>query len=118
MSPSLVLDPKGQLFMAVGSPGGSTIITSVFQVISNVVDFGLPLNFAVSLPRVHHQGLPDTLQYEVGGLPESSLKAIARMGHASVPRERIGDVEAILRRPDGTLEAVADPRRQGQAAGH
>lgn len=118
MSPSLVLDPKGQLFMAVGSPGGSTIITSVFQVISNVVDFGLPLNFAVSLPRVHHQGLPDTLQYEVGGLPASSLEAIARMGHASVPRERIGDVEAILRRPDGTLEAVADPRRQGQAAGH
>jgi gamma-glutamyltranspeptidase/glutathione hydrolase len=118
MSPSLVLDLKGQLFMAVGSPGGSTIITSVFQVISNVVDFGLPLNWAVCMPRVHHQGLPDTLQYEVGGLPARSLDALHKMGHATVPRERIGDVEAILRRPDGTLEAVADPRRQGESAGH
>ena len=102
----------------VKAAGGSTIITSVFQVISNVIDFGLPLNFAVSLPRVHHQGLPDTLQYEVGGLPASTLEAIQAMGHAATPRERIGDVEAILRRPDGTLEAVADPRRQGEAAGH
>lgn len=118
MSPSLVLAPNGQLLMAVGSPGGSTIITSVFQVISNVVDFDLPLNWAVAMPRVHHQGLPDKLQYEVGGLPDEALQALAKMGHEAQARERIGDVEAILRHPDGTLEAVADPRRQGEAAGY
>ncbi len=63
MTPS-ILEKDGKLFMVVGTPGGSTIITSVFQAIFNVVDFGMTMQEAVAAPRFHHQWLPDQIDYE------------------------------------------------------
>ncbi|MBI4521520.1 MAG: gamma-glutamyltransferase [Gemmatimonadetes bacterium] len=119
MNPTIVLDPQGGLFLVTGSPGGATIITTVFQVISNVVDFGMNAAAAVHAPRVHHQHFPDEIYYERGGLTPRSLRALRALGHTLVEREAYsGDVQLILVRPDGTLEAASDPRRGGRATGY
>ena len=116
MTPTLVLDADGALELVLGTPGGSTITTTVFQVISNVVDHGMALDDAVTAPRVHHQHLPDTLRYEPGGLPARVVGALEAMGHALEVRDApSGDVMAVRLRPDGGREAVADPRRGGVA---
>ncbi len=118
MSPTLVLDGDDRLRMVVGTPGGSSIITTVFQVVSNVLDHGMGLAPAVLAPRVHHQHLPDRITYEPGGLPEGVVESLREMGHAVEERERFsGDVQAVLVRSDGTLEGQSDPRRGGVAAG-
>jgi gamma-glutamyltranspeptidase/glutathione hydrolase len=119
ISPTVVLDPAGKLFMVLGTPGGPTIITSVMQVLSNVVDFGMPLGAAVAAPRVHHQHLPDRIDYEPGGLPAEVVERLKAMGQN--PREDnglSGDIQAIRVRADGRLEAVSDPRRGGKAIGY
>ena len=119
MSPAIVLDPAGSLRMVTGTPGGSTIITTVFQTISNVVDYGMNVSQAILAPRVHHQHLPDQIQYEAGGLSPETVEALEAMGHTVVERGGIsGDAQAILILPDGTLEGQSDPRRGGQAIGY
>lgn len=118
MSPTIVTDPKGRLFMVIGSPGGSTIITTVMQVLSNVIDFGFPLNWAIAAPRLHHQGQPDILYHEPFGLDGVSRMEIVRFGHQTQGRETIGDAHGILRRADGAWEAFADPRKAGEAFGY
>jgi len=118
MTPTIVTDPRGRLFMIIGSPGGSTIITTVMQVLSNVIDFGLPLNWAIAAPRLHHQGQPDTLYCEPHGLDGITRAEIVRYGHQVQLREPIGDAQGILRRPDGAWEAFADPRKAGEAFGY
>jgi gamma-glutamyltranspeptidase/glutathione hydrolase len=119
MSPAIVLDRAGSLRMVTGTPGGSTIITTVFQTISNVVDYGMNVSQAVLAPRVHHQHLPDQIQYEAGGLSPETVEALEAMGHAVVERVGIsGDAQAILILPDGTLEGQSDPRRGGRAIGY
>ena len=119
MTPTVVEDPEGRLLMVVGTPGGSTIITTVFQVISNVVDFGMSLPRAVNAPRVHHQHLPDRIQYERGGLPAPVVDSLRAMGHEVEERDgHSGDVKAILVLPGGALAGYADPRRGGLAAGY
>ncbi len=116
MTPTIVLDPAGELFMVTGTPGGSTIITTVFQTISNVVDYGMNLVQAVNAPRVHHQHLPDQIFYEPGGLSEETVERLRSLGHTVVERtDYSGDVQAIVRRADGTFEAASDPRRGGTA---
>lgn len=116
MTPTIVLDPEGELFMVTGTPGGSTIITTVFQTISNVVDFGMNVVQAVHAPRIHHQHLPDQIFYELGGLTPETVAALEAMGHTVVERDGIsGDVQAIIRLPDGLLTAASDPRRGGTA---
>ena len=118
MTPTVVEDPEGNLLMVVGSPGGSTIITTVFQIISNVLDFGMSLPQAVNAPRVHHQHLPDRIQYERGGLPPAVVDSLRAMGHEVDERGGTsGDVKAILVLPEGSLAGYADPRRGGLAAG-
>jgi gamma-glutamyltranspeptidase/glutathione hydrolase len=120
MTPTIVIGPGGRLRMVVGTPGGSTIITTVFQVVSNVLDYGMGLVAAVDAPRVHHQHLPDQIYYEAGGLPAATVEALRAMGHTVVERGSAdsGDVQAILVEGDGTLLGWSDPRRGGKAIGY
>ncbi len=124
MTPTIVNRPDGSLFVVLGSPGGSTIITNVFQNLVNLIDYNMTLVEAVRVPRLHHQHLPDRIQYERGSLSAETIAALEAMGHTV--RERysaesiyphIGDMQAILVRLDGTLEGVSDPRRGGAAVG-
>lgn len=118
MTPAIVLDPDGELFMVTGTPGGSTIITTVFQTISNVVDHGMNVSHAVLAPRVHHQHLPDQIFVEPGGFSDATLEALRARGHTVEVRGGVsGDVQAIRILEDGTLEGQSDPRRGGRAIG-
>ncbi len=120
MTPTIVLDPSGELLFVVGSPGGATIITNVFQQISNLVDFGMGLRRGINAPRVHHQHLPDRIEFEAGGLSPQLIEALRALGHSVEPRDDpyIGDSQAILRLPDGTLAGASDHRRGGAAVGY
>jgi len=116
MTPTIV-EKDGKFFLAVGSPGGSKIITTVFQVVTNVIDYKLPLKEAVHQPRFHFQWLPDLLYYEEGAFSETLLTELKAMGHKPKSRAAIGQVEAILRLPNGQLEGVGDIRGDDSAQG-
>ncbi|HEX9705051.1 MAG TPA: gamma-glutamyltransferase [Gemmatimonadales bacterium] len=120
MTPSIVLDPAGKLFMVLGTPGGPTIITSVYQVLTNVVDQRMIMAEAVSAPRIHHQALPDAIRYEERGLDSTVIAALQMMGHRLEERRGAnrysGDIAAIIRGSAGWV-GVADPRRGGAARG-
>lgn len=121
MTPTIVVrrnEGKEELFMVVGTPGGGTIITSVFQVFLNVTEFGMNLSDAVNASRVHHQWLPDKIFIEAGALSEKTIAGLKKMGHTVETRESIGQVDAILVQPDGQLEAVGDRRSDDTAAGY
>lgn len=119
MTPSIVVAPSGRLRMVTGTPGGSTIITTVFQTISNVLDYGMDVVAAVNAPRVHHQHLPDQIYYEPGGLEPATVLRLREMGHTLMERSDVsGDVQAILVADDGTLTGWSDPRRGGRAVGY
>ena len=117
MTPSIVLDPKKQLYLVVGTPGGPRIITMVYHVISNVIDHRMSLADAVAAPRMHHQGLPDSLQVEEDGFSEATLDSLRARGHSVSERGHWGDVEAIIRTPSG-WQGVSDPRLGGGGAGY
>jgi len=118
MTPSIVLDNSGQLELVVGTPGGPTIITSVVQVILDVLDQGMDLSAAMAAPRMHHQALPDVIRYEDGGFSDATLQALRAMGHRlEAWRGRQGLVEAIQRTAGGWV-GVTDPRSAGGAAGY
>jgi gamma-glutamyltranspeptidase/glutathione hydrolase len=117
MTPSIVLDPSGQLYLVVGTPGGPRIITMVYHVISNVIDHRMPLADAVTAPRVHHQALPDSIRVEDGGFTSTTLDSLRARGHAISEGGYWGDVEAIIRTPSG-WQGVSDPRRGGGGAGY
>ena len=118
MAPTIVVDPDGNLLMILGTPGGPTIITTVAQVISNVIDHGMSIAAAVAAPRVHHQHQPDSLSYESGGLFAAAIERLESMGHQLREHDGYsGDVAAIY--VDGDrLIGVADPRRGGGASGY
>ncbi len=118
MTPSIVLDTAGALKMVVGSPGGPTIITQVFHVISNVIDHHMSLADAVDAPRTHHQALPDELRLEgPGGFSEATLAALRAMGHTLDVGGGWGDFQAIMRTgPRWT--GVSDPRAGGGGSGY
>jgi gamma-glutamyltranspeptidase/glutathione hydrolase len=117
MTPTIVLAPDGSLKMLTGTPGGSTIITTVFQTISNVLDYGMDAVEAANAPRVHHQHLPDQISYERGGLDVETVRALEAMGHRMVERGGVsGDVQLILVQ-DSVLTGWSDPRRGGKAIG-
>ncbi len=116
MSPTIVLDSTGRVKMVTGSPGGPTIITTVAQIISNVVDFDMDIGAATAAPRLHHQHLPDVLHYERDGLRPEVVSALRGWGHTIQARPGYqGDTQSILRLPDGALSGTADPRRGGAA---
>ncbi|MFK7798475.1 MAG: gamma-glutamyltransferase [Aureispira sp.] len=116
MTPSIV-EENGKFLLAVGSPGGSKIITTVFQVITNVIDFDLSLEAAVQNPRFHFQWHPDTLYYEQDAFSPQQLEQLQHLGHHPKKRADIGQVEAVLQLPDGRLEGVADRRGDNHAGG-
>ena len=117
MTPTIVLDPQGRLFMIVGTPGGPTIITQVYHVISNVIDHGMTLQEAIAAPRMHHQALPDEIRLETNGFAPATIDRLQAMGHSVVFRGRWGDVEAIIRTANG-WQGVSDPRLGGGGAGY
>jgi len=106
----------GDVTVALGSPGGSRIPTATLQVLLNLVVDGDPLQTAVDRPRIHHQWLPDRLEVEADALAPETRAALARRGHEVTIREAIGEVCAVRRFADGTVEAAADPRGPGAAA--
>jgi gamma-glutamyltranspeptidase/glutathione hydrolase len=116
MAPTIVTK-DGALFMVLGTPGGSSIITTVFQTILNVVDHGMSMQEAVSAPRFHHQWLPDTIQAEPGCFSSMDSLHLVRMGHKIRLRSPYGRVDAIRVLPDGRLEGGADPRGEDIAGG-
>jgi gamma-glutamyltranspeptidase/glutathione hydrolase len=102
--------------VALGSPGGSHIPTAIEQVLLALVVDGASLDEAVSRPRLHHQWLPDRVDYEDGALPADELAGLARLGHTLHRLRQLGEVDAVLRHGDGRLEAVADARGPGATA--
>ncbi len=119
MTPTIV-EKDSSLFMVVGTPGGSTIITSVFQTILNVIEFDMSMQEAVNARRFHSQWMPDVIYVERNALPAQDSVSLVRMGHRFDPDYLggIGRVDAILVRPDGRLEPGADPRGDDAAAGY
>ena len=116
MTPTIVTE-NGRLRMAVGAPGGGTIITQVLQVILNVLEYNMDAGAAVSAPRIHHQWLPDELRVEPLGLDALTLADLQRRGHKIKQTEPWGNINAIVVTPDGTLEGAADPRGEGSPRG-
>jgi gamma-glutamyltranspeptidase/glutathione hydrolase len=109
MTPTIV-EKDGELFLVLGAPGGSTIITAVFQVFVNVSAFGMPLDSAIRAPRFHHQWLPDEIWVEPAALAPAVRDSLARMGHQFTDKQSMGRIKAIHRLPDGRLHAAADQR--------
>jgi len=109
MTPTIV-EKDGALFLVVGTPGGSTIITSVLQIFLNVTEFGMTLEEAVNASRFHHQWLPDDVKFEKDGLDSPTLSNLEVMGYVLTEVNRIGIVKAIQVLPNGKLNGVGDPR--------
>ena len=116
MAPTLVLK-DGRPVLVTGSPGGSRIITTVLQLMSNVIDYRMNLAEATVAPRVHHQWLPDELRVEEGLSPDT-VRLLEGLGHRVVVREAMGATQSLLRAPDGWY-GFSDTRRPGgMAAGY
>jgi gamma-glutamyltranspeptidase/glutathione hydrolase len=117
MTPSIV-EKEGNLFMVVGTPGGSTIITSVFQTIINVIDFDMSMQSAVAAKKFHHQWLPDEVYTEKDALDSLTMEKLKAKGYKIEVIGEIGRVDAILRTKWGTYQGGADPRGDDVAIGY
>jgi gamma-glutamyltranspeptidase/glutathione hydrolase len=115
MTPTIVLK-DGKPVLALGSPGGPTIINSVLEVVVNVLDFGMNVQDAVNWPRFHHQWLPDELRLEAGYSPDT-VALLEKRGYTVKRVNAQGEVAAI-RWNNGWLEGAPDPRSEGTAEGH
>ena len=115
MTPTIVLK-DGKPLLAVGSPGGPTIINTVLEVVVNVLDFGMNVQDAVNWPRFHHQWMPDVLRVEPGISPDT-VALLEKRGY-TVTRVNAQGEAAAIRWNNGWLEGAPDPRTEGTAAGH
>jgi gamma-glutamyltranspeptidase/glutathione hydrolase len=116
MTPTIVLQ-NGKPFLVVGTPGGTTIPTSVFQTIVDIIDFNMSPEDAVYKPKFHHQWLPDQIDVEKT-FPQDVRDALKKMGYKIVERAAIGRTEVIKVLPGGKFEAVADNRGDDDAEGY
>jgi gamma-glutamyltranspeptidase/glutathione hydrolase len=116
MTPTIVTE-QGQLRLVTGSPGGSTIITTVLQIILNVLVYGMDGQQAVASPRLHHQWLPDQVIVETFGFDPLTLAELQRRGQRIQERSGWGNANVIVRTPEGILKGAADPRGEGVAYG-
>ncbi len=117
MSPTIVLDPNGNVLLVTGAAGGPTIITATMEVILNVIDHGMTLADAMRAPRLHHQALPDQLDYEQRGLAAAVVDSLKAMGHTVATRTSLATVNSIMRVPGG-WHGVGEPRSNGVAVGY
>lgn len=111
MAPTIVKSPDGSI-LALGSPGGSTIITTVLQVLINQLALGMDLERAIAAPRLSQQNRSSTL-VESSWIDSSTAQALRELGHTLEPSEGLGAVTALLIQPDGEIQAVAEPTRRG-----
>ena len=123
MTPTFVFGPDRQLLLVTGSPGGSTIINSVLEVVTNVIDYHLTVGTAVAAPRFHHQWMPDVLRYEADGMPPEVIAGLDAKGYELMPYpvqgsgRFQGDAETILVDPASHQRCgAADPRQPDAAA--
>jgi gamma-glutamyltranspeptidase/glutathione hydrolase len=119
MTPTLV-EKEGEFWMSVGTPGGSTIITSVLQTILNVYEFEMDMQQAVDAPRFHHQWQPDIIRFEPNSFPKDSLNYLEEKGYKVIEKNSIilGKVDGIRILPNGKLEGGADKRGDDTALGY
>lgn len=116
MTPTIVTE-NGKFRMAIGAPGGSTIITTVLQILLNVLEYKMDIGAAVSAGRIHHQWFPDKLNVDPWGFDAATLLELRRRGHQIEQRSYWGNANAIQQLADGSLEGAADPRGEGTAQG-
>lgn len=118
MTPTII-SKDGKPYIITGTPGGSTIITTVFQIIMNVVDHGMDIQQAVNAPRVHHQWYPETIQHEKYALSKDTMTLLKNMGHKFSLRGAIGRAHSIMiDLKNGMYYGAADPRLEGVAVGY
>ena len=116
MTPTIVLDENNKLYLVLGSPGGSTIITTVAQIIMNVIDFEMTLETAVEMSRVHHQWLPDYIYYEPNSISNKDIFKLKELGYNLKNRRSIGEANCILFDYDNDVYYVSsDSRRRASA---
>jgi gamma-glutamyltranspeptidase/glutathione hydrolase len=118
MTPTIVTKDE-RAFLVAGSPGGSRIITTVLQVIMNVIDHQMDVQEAVDAARFHHQWLPDEIRIERRGFPTDVIRALEAMGHNVKLGGDMGDVHAILIDPKTVVRlGASDPRMDGRTIGY
>ena len=119
MTPTIVEDEEGELLLVVGSPGGSTIITTVAQIISNIIDYDMPLKDAVDSPRTHHQWLPDKIFLENKMFNSDVREKLIDLGHSIDYKNSIGEANCIMYdKQKKIFLGVSDSRRNGKAIGY
>lgn len=118
MTPT-ILEKDGKLFMVVGTPGGSTIMTSVYQTILNVIEHGMTMQQAVNALKFHHQWLPDKTIFENGAFSELTIDYLKNRGYVLEKLSNtLGRMDCVLIRPDGSYEGASDPRADNTARGY
>ncbi len=118
MTPT-ILEKDGKLFMVVGTPGGSTIMTSVYQTILNVIEHGMTMQQAVNALKFHHQWLPDKTIFENGAFSDATVDALKGRGYILEKLSNtLGRMDCVLIRPDGSYEGASDPRADNTARGY
>ncbi len=118
MTPT-ILEKDGKLFMVVGTPGGSTIMTSVYQTILNVIEHGMTMQQAVNALKFHHQWLPDKTIFENGAFSDATIESLKNRGYILEKlTNTLGRMDCVLIRPDGSYEGASDPRADNTARGY